>query len=170
MTTSFAQLSNKIVLYHSSSTFIVAKTCSKHSSVVTDHLAEWLGRHMSLGSGEKKNKTRCGSGGSRMRTMRFVLTARAEGGSIDLSKGTGPRAPVSWRTSSRTYVSPRFTALFQCPHSRVIKTLRVLNNNGNLRSVQACRALQNRARKEQVRFSFSTRKDAAAEFSVSSLF
>lgn len=112
--------------------------------------------HMS--QGRRKNKTRCGSGGLRMRD-RAALAARAEGGTIDLSEGPGPRAPVSWQTPSRTYAhlhvlthQYRAVTALSCDKKKplVFQTL----YNGNLRSIQTRRALQNRARKEQVSSQF----------------
>lgn len=154
--TSFAQLSNCAVSYHSSSTSVVRNLF--RTSVFCCHRSSgWaVCCHMSLGSGEKKNKTRCGSGGSRMRGSAVHFHGAGGGWQHRLKRGyRAARASQLTNLVAHARPTPRQTASLQWPHSRVIKTPRVFNNNGNLRSVQTCWALQNRARKEQVRLFFS---------------
>lgn len=137
MTTSFARLSNGTVLYHSSSTFIVAKTCSHHQlSVVTDHLA---GLPYVTKIWRKKNKHKVRKW--RIAHARCTVHFHGAGGGWQhrLKQGCRPaRASQLTNFVANARLSTLIPRRFQCPHSRVIKIPRVLIKNGNLRSVQTC--------------------------------
>lgn len=88
--------------------------------------------------------------------MRGSVEARAEGGSIDLSKGSGPRALsqlTATAASARQY--PSRNPRSRSDRSRVLISScyrKKTKHNGHLRPIQARRALQDRPWQEQVRW------------------